>query len=335
MTNPMPRKNIKAYTLIELLVVISIMIISMTIIIPSINQFVELTTDNTVKNGLNTALTAIRAYATRDIGSRNTSVGSNYSGVAIIVTPASELRLTENDQFSQDSTASHNYIEPTLNGYIDLDDREYITIPKDTGIVGILSPTGYTKYITPPFAIRFDKNGQLAVTNTDGSHDETYVYYDGNYDGYITLSGNGSTRAVPFDGIGQYKVQQWDPTQTDYFDLLALRGKTENNNDNLPGKYEPYPANDENEHYGKYKLPFEKLEAVIGVVIYSKRTLWEDTKGGTLLWSGLDNGTRWPTPSTGCGRQHDQNCADFQEWLQDNGEVLFFSRYTGAMLQHK
>lgn len=329
----------RGYTLIELLVVISIMIVSLSIIIPSINQFIELTTDNTAKNGFNTALTAIRAYATRDVGSRNSAASSTYSGVAIIVTPACELRLTENDQFAQDvsSGTGHEYLENNstygnLNAYIDLDDREYITIPKDTGIVGILSPTGNTKYISPPFAIRFDEKGQLAVTDTSTQQNDTYVYYDGNYDGYLTLnlSNDGSSRTKPFDGFDQYKVQQWDRNEQAYFDLLS--GTPEKNTTtNKPGIYAP--SNQDDANYGKNKLPFEKLEAVIGVVIYSKRTLWEDTQGN--LWPGTSNGTAWPTPNTGCGRQHDQNCSDFEEWLQDNGEVLFFSRYTGALLQHK
>jgi type II secretory pathway pseudopilin PulG len=304
-----------------LLVVIAIMIVSVAIIIPSVNKFAQMTRDSTAKNGLNTALSAIRAYATREIGQRNSAASSDYSGVAIIVTPASELRLVENDQFAQDTQSPHVYLEDTYNGYIDIEDRDYITLPKDTGLVGIATPTGLTQFISPPFAIRFDANGQLAVT--DSSVPSSYVYYDGNYDGYITLSGAGSSRSATFDG-SNYKVQEWDPSQTEYVD----NGGTGNN----PGKY--LPSNDEDDNYGKYRLPFEKLDAVIGVITYSKRTLKENCNGSTT-WPGTSSGTAWPTPSSGCGRQHDQSCADFKEWLQDNGEVVFFSRYTGNLLQHK
>ena len=78
----------RGYSLIELLVVISIMIVSLSIIVPAVNHFIAMTTDGTVKNGMSTALTSLRAYATRDIGQRNPAASSKYSGVAIIVTPA-------------------------------------------------------------------------------------------------------------------------------------------------------------------------------------------------------------------------------------------------------
>lgn len=326
----------QAYTLIELMVVITIIVISMAIIIPSINRFMEMVTDNTAKNGINTALTAIRAYATRSIGDDLNLNGSTYAGVAIIVTPACELRLAESDQFAQDVAVGHAYLDPTMTrkGYRDISDREYITLPKDTGIVGIYTPTVPTKYIAPPFAIRFDKTGQLAVTNSSDS--KSYVYYDGNCDGYITINTvDGYARDKPFDGLDQYKVQQWDPSEQAYFDLLGST-PPENTVADKPGKYAP--SNDADENYGKYKLPFEKLEAVIGIVIYSKRALMEDT--ASAGWPGTSGGTDWPTGFiSGCDTNNDGKlddpCGDFEDWLKNHGEVLFFSRYTGALIQHK
>ena len=327
------------FTLIELLVVIAIMIVSIGIIIPSIDKFIEMTYDGTAKNGINTATSAIRAYATRSIGETElpdaAKTKANYNGVAIIFTPACELRMVETDLYATDS--SNVFLQaksPALFGYKDIAEREYITIPKDAGVVGILEPSGTKKFISPPFAIRFDKNGVMQVT--DPADDKTYVYYDGNYDGNISLTGNGSSRGNAFEQGTLYKVHQWDPYDPAYTQFLDDNSKDELNDDDFPGKF--LHANDEDEHYGKYKLPFEKIEAVIGIIIYSKRKLREN--GGT--WPG---GTAWPISLTGCEPEpvnpsepdgaKDTVCDDFENWLKDNGEVMFFSRYTGAALKHK
>ncbi len=304
-----------AYTLIELMVVIAIIVISLAIIIPGLNKFMELTMDNTAKNGLNTATTAIRAYATRDV---TFAKYGSYNGVAIIVTPSSELRMTEHYQYALDTSSPAQFLEDAtgFNGFIDIYDREYITTPKDTGFVGILAPSGTKQYVAPPFAIWFNKDGQLTVTDT--GDDQTCIFYDGNYDGRINIVDNivGYDRETPFDGSGVYKLGEWDPWSPDY-------APGPNNN---PGIYKP--SNEEDENYGKYKLPFEKLEAVIGVVLYSKRQYRED--GGSWV-----NGYTPSTPSSGCGTDHSSSCGSFNEWLQEHGEVIFFSRYTGAILKHK
>ncbi|MBL4700792.1 MAG: hypothetical protein JKX85_05990, partial [Phycisphaeraceae bacterium] len=179
-------------------------------------------------------------------------------------------------------------------------------LPKDTGILGIYKPTNSDKLVLPPFAIRFDEKGQLAVT--DSTDATTFVYYDANNDDIINIStGNGKDRANPYPDGTEYIIDEWAPKQS--------------------------TANTGNGATESYKLPFEKLEAVVGVIIFSKRELRED--GG--VFPGILTFTSNSTNS-GCGFDSNNialGCATLQDWLERHGEVLFFSRYTGALLKHK
>lgn len=298
MKNSFKHHNKQGYTLVELLVVIAIMIVSLAFIFPAINHFIKTISESTAKNSVNTAVTAIRAYAGSSTAGLNPDIStSTFSGVALIVTPANTIRLTINDQFAQSALSGTPYMEEIASpngpchGYKDIEDRGYINLPKDAGIVGIYQTSGFERYIAPPFAIHFNKEGQLIPTDPDDP--STFVFYDADDDGYYLPYGNGANRKYTHNFGNRYDFDKWNPEISTSFS----------------GTSEPY------------NLPFERIEAVIGVIVYSKTKLRED---GGDDWPANNDGYGWPSPYDG-----------FANWLKDNGEALFFSRYTGTIITEK
>lgn len=309
-----PRRN--AFTLTELLVVIGIMMLLMAVGIPATKTLFGSGQAESAINAISAAVSAARTYAglnpTFDIGS--------YSGVAIIFDSSNQMRLTRNvdkdpnkpgtDKMLRDETNKElelpdgfgNFGRYPVNGYIDLP-RDYLSIPAGVGVVGIVrgpkgnSATGDNlKLLAPPFAVRFNEYGTLVPgtasnpKRSGGSPEvENIVIYDGNYDDkYITGTGEGSDRTKPYGG-GTYDPLKWDP-ESETFDLrMTLTGLGSRTN-------------------SRAKVPFERLEAVIGVIVYDKKSLTEELKGemvkGDLAY----------------------------EWLRTNGTPLFFNRYTGTVV---
>jgi prepilin-type N-terminal cleavage/methylation domain-containing protein len=304
----------RGFTLIELLITVAIIILVLAITFPFIGTLSALASGGGGVNTIHAAVAAARGYAGRSIP-QNPSVpdvgglNANYSGVAILFTPGNELRLVENDQQAR-ANGTGDYLETQvpapspsspLNGYRDIPGRDYIHLPKDAGVLGIAREgIGAPTYHTPPFAVRFNQHGTLIA----GENDERLVFYDGNANGNYQVTGAGRNRANPFGG-GTYNVDEWDPFSQQY--------SPSNDTSDNPG-YNPTE--------NKYKLPFEATEAVIGVIVYSKRDFFGD--GGA--WPGT-------VPTAGCGGQRDQPCADIKEWMDTNGNAIFFSRYTGVVMR--
>src|SRR5262249_10206104 len=156
-------------------------------------------------NSVSVAVPAAQAFARRDLSARFNAFdlggGTHavYSGSAILFTPGNELRLIENVPYLTDSS-SNGYLETSLSGYTDISWREYIPLPQGAMAVGIVRDASAAGLIliSPPFAVRFNPEGNLAF---DAGND-AYVYYDANADGKIQTS---SQRAAGYD------PQTWDP----------------------------------------------------------------------------------------------------------------------------
>ena len=281
------------FTIPELIAVIAIGGIMLAIAIPNMTSIVRDTRLQVGVNAVNAAVAAARAFATRnvqDLGATQPTPivpDAVFSGSAALFTAAGEIRLVENDQTAQDG--SNRWLEeddpgnsnPVRNGYRDIPARDYVRLPKGVGMVGIAREGfGAATFHTPPFAIRFDENGHLIAGENPTSSADRLVFYDRNYDG---------TYAVSSARTGSYDVDEWDPDSI---------------------QWDPTNWNDTQQ---LYELGFARMEAVIGVIVYSKTEFW-------------NAGGDWPgTPPAGF--------ATIDDWLAKHGEVILFNRYTGSAIR--
>ncbi len=324
------------FSLIELLVVVSIIAIVLALSFPMIGAMQRDTGTSSAVNTVGIAISAARRYATdpkntfarTDIDSSNTesSEPGLYSGVAAIFTPAGEIRLAKNYESARfDLPGSPPwYLErhgpqllPTnnldalhkqppglpqreLNGFQDLG-IDYILLGSDVGVVGItrnqiVNANDPPLLLTPPFAIWFDQNGYMVVTGQDSTrpgppdNDYQFVYYDGDYDGSYECT-------LRRPGNLNYDPDEYNPNSGRYNRNLAWGTGAD-----------------------KYKLPFERLEAVIGVIVYSHDAFNNAVEDGLLpSWVDAD----W------------QDNLKIWRWMKANGQVLMFSRQTGMMMRNR
>lgn len=309
-------KDRRAFTLVEMLVTISVLALLVAILIPALDVFDDITRDGSGVNTISAAVLSARTYATQQVGSItdvNPLVAGNqtadFSGAAILFTPANELRLVQN--FLYATSTSGAVLESTRNAYSDVADRDYLQLPGTLGFAGIsrnASGLGGLTFFPPPFAVRFDENGQLIAGV--GSGTSRVVYYDANYDGAFRISGSGAGTGTGFDrnepyGGGSYDVDEWNPRTSEWAGA--------DDTSDTPGR---------NPVVEKYKLPFEEIETVIGVVVYNREDF-------------LGDGRDWPDPGStgqGCGVEDITPCASNDQWLQENGVKVFFSRYSGTVV---
>lgn len=336
-----PRRR-RGFTLVELIVVLSIIVIASAITFPFIGA---MTSDLASSGGLNTvqaATMAARAYATRDKSNivvgidpiTSDAIAAEYSGAAALFTPANRIRLVENagsgirlvdtgGEFIETFYESDGIV---LNGFSDIVGREPIELDPNAGVVGIVrTPTAMsgdypvrfsgenTALIPPPFAVWFSQSGGLVAgvplpDNPGGTTAEQeavdrsrnrvlyYRYDDGNIAtervaaGNWAGSGGGSqNRANPDSSLvsgGTYDADAFDPAS---------------------GQYDAANAFDTN--LNRETLPFEEIEAVVGVIVYDK---------SDFRAAGFD----WPANAT-TGPQ-------MAQWLTDNGTAVFFSPTSGV-----
>ncbi|WP_145077374.1 type II secretion system protein [Poriferisphaera corsica] len=208
-------------------------------------------------------------------------------------------------------TSVDKYEMRRLNGFKSISGNtnnslDPLELPKDTGVCGILMPISNQKpvLIPPPFVVWYDK-GTLFITlpysaSGNGPTDYSYVYINEgtpiNADSYKYYE---LDRARPA-GYNPYLFDQND----ELFDSTRLNPATER----------PY-------------LPFEKVEAVIGVFTYSKTDFREATSEGSEQY---DAGLRdW-------GQGNPLNSADNNlrwEWMKKNGRMIMFSKQSGNSLR--
>ncbi len=284
--------------MIELLVVMSIMVILLAALVPAVFSIDE---DGRLVSGVNTieaGTKAARALAAKKRASLVDIPAATDSGVALIVTPSNELRLAINNQRA---TFNGRPIENDgYNGYRDAPARDYIQMPRGIGVAGIVAPNDQPgAIIPPPFAIRYDGQGAL-IAGIDPN------WQSGNAIDVSTL--------VIYDDDPQGNNGQGD---YDYSDVRPM-GYNPNDFDPEKGALKTNTAVYDTAE-GRWRLPFEVLEPVVGVVIYAKGD-FEDA-GGV-----------WPsTAPTGY--------SSIAEWLLEvdektgltkNAKVLMFSRHSGT-----
>jgi len=276
----------RGFSIVELLVVISIIALLIGITYPVI---AVMNRSSRVEAGLNVAgmsSDVARQWVQAESWANDASTDSNfatlevYSGTAAIYCPTGEVRIVVNDRNAKDGSVFLEDQGNNQNGYKDIGKIDFIKIPNGVGIAGIHKDpgTGAVRFIAPPFAIAFNEAGQLNYGDTTG-----YIYYDA-ADDSPTRYDRSSKRTA------SYKPSEWSAESTNAQPAASKL---------------------------KYKLPFEAIECVPGVVIFSidafEGSGYTFDNGGSVALSTANG-----TPG---------------KWLQDNGETVFFSPQTGVVLR--
>ncbi|MEM6458921.1 MAG: prepilin-type N-terminal cleavage/methylation domain-containing protein [Planctomycetota bacterium] len=320
---PRPLTSGGAFSLIELLVVISIVGLLVATSFPFLRQMVRSSSETMAADGVSNAVSAARALATRykpftdtiNNGKSAEDDGDGYSGAAVIVTPANELRIVENYEQAVDQLGNRMELPPTgtliRNGYVHVEGIDDLRVSGRAALLGIRrTGTNEIELLPPPFAISFNRRGGLVVRDTRvsgaistaGKRSDGFVYYDGNGDGrFDTGSDRGSAAGVALTGFARGNAPR-----------ITRAGDME----------------------GRREIPFEQLEPVVGVVIFSPNDL-----PGNIV---ADN----DNPDAGLRDQpydperaeayvidtNDTTNRNLLEWASEPGQgvVMFFNRNTGA-----
>ena len=283
-----PRRG--AFTLAELLIVITVIVLLFTIAVPSMKALLRSGGLESSATIIGSACSTARAYSSRPTA----FVNGNYQGTAMVFTPANEIRFAVHDETTVDGSAGGLLITktPSKSGYVDISGQAYIRIPDSVGVVGItLGGVGITQLFTPPFAIRFNSQGELIARSANASYNGN-VYYNGDSASPDSIATTTSTRTL----ISGYNPGPYDPSAGGYIGTTLANGK--------------------------YKLPFETIDTVLGVIFYSKSDL--ASSGFSISGSNVAGSGNPVACCTG---------SDAGSWLLQNGRVFFINRVTGAVLK--
>lgn len=313
------------FTLIEMLVVVGIIVATIGVAIPTLNIMREGAAMSVGVGAVQVAAATARGYSNRtdrsfltDLVPDTTAANEKgvYSGYAALFTPAGEIRIVENYEgaFYRDgypfplerldwqgdfnaepgttpppgfpaSNGNGGDVPRHLNGFLDgpiIEGAiEYLGLPSDSGVAGVLrtAASGVPTLVPPPFAVWFDGNGQL-VTG-DASQADRCIYYDGNYNGSYEIGLNRFSTT--------YDPRVYDPTSAEFNRSVAIDGD-------------------------RYVVPFEQIETVVGVWVYSKDAF---NSSGLAAWTDMSGGAnqaRW-------------------DWLVENGELVMFSVQAGTPMR--
>jgi len=236
----------------------------------------------------------------------------------------SVARFGANDPWIGDKADGHGQY---YRGYIDEQSEKYVKLPNGVGVVGIARHTAAQPHLlAPPFAIRFDNNGHLRI---DGTHAPPaayarhpngagHLFYDGDYNGDW---GGGNRWPHTAAGTGThprdngYDPAVWDP---------EIAGKTQYNPDTDGPLNNTNPQGIFHTKAQKFMLPFDAMETVIGVIAFNKTSLYDQFGKDAL--KAVDNNNADPP-------NHGNLRPDVRQWLLENGKVMFFNRYSGAIIK--
>lgn len=215
-----------AFTLMELVVVIAIIGVVVGLGVPLMRAMMRGSAETSGVNTIAIAAETARRLATATRNMKDPLAdGGPSSGTALIVTNSGEVRLVQH-------TNAEDVVDAT-NGkaYVDVINRDYISLSKRTGIVGIKrngADEDDLDFVAPPFAVRFNAQGNLVFGDPDKANGLYAVYYDGDYDG-------------EYDA-GRDRPNGYDPALTAFSNWNTT------------------------EH--KYELPFDAIETVVGVMVF-------------------------------------------------------------------
>ena len=264
----------RAFSLVEVLVVISIASIILALSVPSVRGL--LLQGQVASNS--TALAAAADTARRLAKSQAVQPGfpeaARYEGVAMIVTPSGQIRMAVNDPGGREEPGTAG-VAPYLaqdnpadrwSGFRDIEELDYITLTAGSDIYGIDydGNFGGNLFLPPPFAIRFDGQGQLvvgSVTSLTGREDG-----QGSADNPFKLHhGQTQERLVVYLRYDNEDDPEDDPRYVTKETRLSNPAFDPRQPGYDPSEFEPTwsPV------YERFNLPFGVLEAVGAVRIVS------------------------------------------------------------------
>ncbi len=353
-THAAPRRS--AFTLIELLVVIAIISLLVGLSFTYVRGMLRSSQEQMAANSISNAVQAARAYATRYVpfvdsfqGRTSETNGDGYSGAAVIFTPANELRISENDEAAEESGGRRLELPPLgtaiYNGYRPIQDLDDLLLPKGVSVLGLVRTGEDTiELLPPPFAVSFSRRGDLITQAVDPSEITTlrnfrradgFVYYDGDGDGVWDTSNDRDDFVNNGDDDGNQTLDAY------------RRGGAENiTPDDFRTRTLSIPENRDPEARGfmegRRKLPFEKIEPVVGIVIFqtdrvpARFSIFSDDPADVNADGTGPNNTDQFHPQRAAGITIDLTEDDnLLAWAASSagGTVLFFNRRTGAELR--
>ena len=263
------------FTAVEMVLVIFVIVLLAGISTMGINQMFVSSRQGNAELMSTAAVAQARTFAVRP--SQVVSMNGEYQGAAALFTPSNEIRLITHDDRVKDNSPNFTYLyQRGKVGYVDLVDPktgrtfDYIEMPENIGVVGITRGNSGFQLITPPFAVRFNRHGVIVAAKT--ADDTNIIHYDGDYTEYDNAQfppvyeptvSTTRTRALPISPPGSpYDPGAFDPESNDYD----------------PSSFDPWDEKRE-----RYKLPFEVIETVLGIVVYDKSAFWKYQEGQRRL----------------------------------------------------
>ncbi|MEM1444627.1 MAG: prepilin-type N-terminal cleavage/methylation domain-containing protein [Planctomycetota bacterium] len=369
------RRN--AFTLIELIVVISIITLLVVLSFPYIRGMLRSSSEQMAANSISNAVQAARAYSTRYRpfiapfqGRTSEDDGDGYSGAAVIVTSANELRVSENDELAENNGIRlevPGFGSAIFNGYKPIGDLDDLLLPRNVAVLGIRrTAANEIELLPPPFAVAFSRRGELMTQSADLSNassgagaiarsvrrSDGFVYYDGNGDGNWGLqvtagddwdrvwadrdsfADNAGRTLEPYRRGGEAGKVEFDDLPND------VQNAASSGNPDVQSLY-----TDRGFMEGRWKLPFEKLEPVVGIAVFQP----DRVPGRFLINSDDEADINADLPANEIQQFHPQRARrilieldnnpddddNLLAWLTSSGggEVLFFNRRTGAELR--
>jgi len=287
-TRQSPHSRAAAFTLAELMVVVTVIVLLLTIIVPSVSNMLGSGRITAARDLMGSVAASARSVARL----KPPFSKGEYAGSAIVVT-ATDLRVAKNinPASAKDGSSTGPELNSDYFAYRDADNYDYVQIPEGVGVIGISRGgsigSGKLKLLSPPFTIRFNPSGAMFVINNN-SDPATRVLYDGDYNG--GYSPNKDRDSTTFD------PDEYDPESSVF--------KTSN-----------YASG--GQEHDLLKLPIEALDSVAGVILYDKKAFNDSFPNGLVKL--------FETTSTFAANTEGK-------WLMDNGTIIFFNRYSGAVI---
>lgn len=337
----MKSKTKKAFTITELIVVMVIISALMALALPLVSTLISEANQDLTYNMIDSAGKNARSYVKTQAKVFTAVDAENdvreYGGVALVVTTENTLQLYESVEtsfgyyvetyeksgktYKRSDGNSHRNLEPLMQDSATILDAEYqafrkvggweeVTLPHKSIVLGLIMDGSTPKFITPPFAMRFNASSQL-IYHAKSTNESSYVLIDGDYDMYFE----------PDRTRSGYDFQTWYRFGDNFTDLPPSMADE-------PGTYQIYDpddskavsgskASDRDEFFrfeafnGQLKFPFDRLEAVMGLVIVDRDDFIAE--GATGMADGtltIDN--------------------DGGKWVLENGTIVMFNPQTGA-----